>query len=34
MTHVADWLKFDEARKALRPNLTRKHSAARYGINA
>lgn len=28
MTHIADWPKFDEARKALRPNLSRKHSAA------
>jgi hypothetical protein len=25
---IADWPKFDEARKALRPNLSRKHSAA------
>ena len=31
---VADWEKFDEARKALVPNLSRQHSAARYGINA
>jgi len=31
---IADWKKFDEARKALAPNLSRKHSAARYGINA
>lgn len=31
---LADWKKFDEARKALAPNLSRKHSAARYGITA
>jgi len=31
---IADWEKFDEARKALAPNLSRKHSAARYGISA
>jgi short-subunit dehydrogenase len=31
---IADWEKFDEARKALAPNLSRKHSAARYGIGA
>jgi uncharacterized protein len=31
---IADWKKFDEARKALAPNLSRKHSAARYGISA
>ena len=31
---VGDWEKFDEARKALGPNLSRKHPAARYGISA
>jgi uncharacterized protein len=31
---LADWEKFDAARKALGPNLSRKHSAARYGISA
>jgi len=31
---IADWQKFDKARKALGPNLSRKHSAARYGIRA
>ncbi len=31
---IADWKKFDEARKALAPNLSRRHSAARYGISA
>ena len=31
---VRDWQKFEEARKALGPNLSRKHSAARYGISA
>jgi short-subunit dehydrogenase len=31
---IADWEKFEEARKALGPNLSRKHSAARYGISA
>jgi short-subunit dehydrogenase len=31
---IADWKKFDEARKALGPNLSRKHSAARYGVSA
>ncbi len=31
---LADWKKYDEARKALAPNLSRKHSAARYGISA
>jgi uncharacterized protein len=31
---IADWKKFDEARKALAPNLSRKRSAARYGISA
>jgi len=29
----ADWEKFEAARKALGPNLTHKHSAARYGIH-
>jgi hypothetical protein len=31
---LADWERFESARKALGPNLTYKHSAARYGINA
>jgi len=31
---IADWQRYDEARKALAPNLSRKHSAARYGISA
>jgi uncharacterized protein len=31
---VADWQKFDEARKALGPNLSHKHAAARYGVHA
>jgi short-subunit dehydrogenase len=31
---IADWEKFDQTRKALAPNLSRQHSAARYGISA
>jgi short-subunit dehydrogenase len=31
---IGDWERFEEARKALGPNLTRQHSAARYGISA
>jgi uncharacterized protein len=31
---LADWEKFEDARKALGPNLSRKHSVVRYGINA
>lgn len=31
---LADWKKYDEARKALAPNLSRQHSATRYGISA
>ncbi|MCU1253592.1 MAG: short-chain dehydrogenase/reductase [Edaphobacter sp.] len=31
---IGDWEKYDAARKALGPNLSRKHSAARYGISA
>jgi len=31
---LGDWEKYDAARKALGPNLSRKHSAARYGISA
>jgi short-subunit dehydrogenase len=31
---IADWKKFDEARIALGPKLSRRHSAARYGISA
>ncbi len=34
LPEIADWEKFDEARKALAPNLSRKHSAVRYGISA
>jgi uncharacterized protein len=31
---IGDWEKLDQTRKALAPNLSRKHSAARYGISA
>jgi short-subunit dehydrogenase len=31
---LADWETFEAVRKALGPNLTHKHSAARYGIHA
>jgi uncharacterized protein len=31
---VADWQNFDQARKALGPNLSHKHAAARYGVHA
>ena len=31
---LGDWEKFEAARKALGPNLSRKHSAVRYGITA
>ena len=31
---IGDWEKYDAARKVLGPNLSRKHSAARYGISA
>jgi short-subunit dehydrogenase len=31
---IADWQNFDQARKALGPNLSRKHAAARYGVHA
>jgi len=34
LPNIGDWEKFEEARKALGPNLTRRHSAARYGISA
>jgi len=34
LPNLGDWEKFEVARKALGPNLTRQHSAARYGINA
>jgi uncharacterized protein len=34
LPEIADWEKFDAARKALAPNLSRKHPAARYGIGA
>jgi short-subunit dehydrogenase len=30
---VSDWERFEAARKALAPNLSSKHSAARYGVN-
>jgi uncharacterized protein len=31
---IADWERFDAARVALGPNLSRKHAAARYGVKA
>jgi hypothetical protein len=31
---VADWEKFNSARVALGPNLSRKHAAERYGVRA
>ncbi|MEO8735152.1 MAG: SDR family oxidoreductase [Edaphobacter sp.] len=31
---LADWEKFEAARKALGPNLSHKYSATRYGVNA
>jgi short-subunit dehydrogenase len=31
---VADWEKYDAARKALGPNLSRQRPAARYGIQS
>ena len=34
LPNLSDWENFEEARKALGPNLSRKHSAARYGISA
>ena len=34
LPELGDWKRFEEARKALGPNLSRKHSAARYGISA
>ena len=34
LPNIGVWEKFEEARKALGPNLTRHHSAARYGISA
>ena len=34
LANIGDWEKFEEARKALGPNLSRKHSAARYGVHA
>jgi short-subunit dehydrogenase len=34
LPNLGDWEKFEEARTALGPNLTRQHSAARYGISA
>ena len=32
LPNLADWEEFEAARKALGPNLTHKHSAARYGV--
>src|ERR1700688_1718896 len=32
LPNIGDWEKFEDARKALGPNLTRQHSAPRYGI--
>ena len=32
LPNIADWEKFEEARKALGPNLSRRKAAARYGI--
>jgi len=34
LPEIADWEKFEEARKALGPNLSRRKPAARYGIRA
>jgi uncharacterized protein len=34
LPNLSDWEKFEGARKSLGPNLTRQHSAARYGIRA
>lgn len=34
LPNVVDWENFEEARKALGPNLSHKNSAARYGISA
>jgi uncharacterized protein len=34
LPELGDWEKVEEARKALGPNLSRKHSAARYGVQA
>ncbi|WP_263355866.1 SDR family NAD(P)-dependent oxidoreductase [Acidicapsa ligni] len=34
LPELDDWKKFEEARKALGPNLSRKHSALRYGVGA
>jgi hypothetical protein len=33
LPNLSDWKKFEEARKALGPNLSRMHAAARYAIN-
>jgi len=33
LPNLDDWKKFEEARKALGPNLSRMHAAARYAIN-
>jgi short-subunit dehydrogenase len=34
LPEVADWERFDSARVALGPNLSRQHAAARYGVRA
>ena len=34
LPEIADWEKFEAARKALGPNLSRKTPAKRYGITA
>jgi uncharacterized protein len=34
LPNLGDWEKFEETRKALGPNLSRRYSAARYGISA
>jgi short-subunit dehydrogenase len=34
LPNIVDWEKLEEARKALGPNLTRQHAAARYGLRA
>jgi len=34
LPEIADWEKFEAARLALGPNLSHKHSAARYGVKA
>jgi short-subunit dehydrogenase len=34
LPNLADWNAYESARKALKPNLSRNHAAARYGITA